>query len=579
MSNTTASITVDGVDIKMESSDNHKNGHKNYFYLDNNQKKHYKEHLTTEVQDTFLGSDQVFLNDAVESWSNGNSVDSSGDDSSLAKMEQWATWFSADQLDAFCEAGDISQDLCNALKAMSIFEQCGYSGNDLQTMMINFEAMSDEDKAAFVALDDDEEMEITGDDYVTTGTDTYELSAHITSDPTEQQQLACIYLLNSSTSDIEATASQDEDPSAFEQFINLSFEGSYDATNDTYSDELEYINGIDDWTTLGDTTTDYLETIAKGMPDIYDAAQSADDDDVSDDSSESSDVTFTAADFVASGAVDEFVAEVGDIPDDPDELKAMLTADCPTFTALSEDDQDEIVTWMIAASDPNNVVDEDGNVYTKATDANGNTEFDDDGNVVWELVEAAPQAEAMWNSGVSFEDSMNIGCLMFMVLMDRMDAQTDIIEEYTDATDEKNSILADANAALSALRTAQSAADGDDIDLSDITFEPDSDDYDDYTDSDGEMTLYDYVNLINSDNGGDLALSSDFDLKDLSDTEVTALISSLDDYATEKSTDSQSAYQTLSEESGRYTSTSELLSNFISTWSSGHMSIIANLKN
>jgi len=268
-------------------------------------------------------------------------------------------------------------------------------------------------------------------------------------------------------------------------------------------------------------------------------------------------------DFVTTQTQNQGVPDTGS-PTSREDITNYLAANIDGWDSYTPEEQNALVDEMVNETDPDVSVDADGNYVKPATDASGNVVTGADGQPQTVVVGKPLTADDMRGLGIPDADSVDIGTLMFLVLMDRMQSQDDLIRGYTEDVDKKNQDLKNATAAQAALRACN--ADSGDVDITDTYFTNQSGD---------EVSVYDYCKAY----GIDIPQDSNGNAKtSLNSTEMDNLLTSMKSYSDTLSTDAQSALQKLQQATDRYSNTNSLLTNFESAWRSMLKEVIGNIR-
>lgn len=507
--------------------------------------------MEDKVDDMY--DDDGTMEGAIYNWTQGDNV--SGDQ--MDTIVEWATFWDSSELDAIQEKG-FSEELINAMKVIQTMNYMGYSDSQINNAMKTYMSMSAEDKATVV--DSMIEYNVThkfhshikigqGDDSMS-----FEGNKIEDMDLTKEAQQAVAFLVYADPDTIAEDAESNPDTTMFSAYMNEDFQsGTYESISEDYQSSVNYLARGGSWANQDPTAMDCWNDIIDGMGDVVEGNVSSADGaggdpvDYSGYTYANPRVVLTSSDLYTA------IKDAGGLPATQEEIETLISTACPTFDSLGASDKQAVVDWLVAAQDENNLVDENGNIWTEnGVDANGDPTY----KLVMVMPGVDPDAED------NFMEEMNISALMFYVLMGRMDNQEELIRHYGDLADAKNNMLSDANAVVDAVTTAKAEGDGN-CDVEDI----------DVTLHDGTtMTVSEFIETYEIDIGDDL------DLGDLSDAEAEALIGKLNSFADKCSTDAQSETQSLNQAVSRYETTSTQLSNYSKSKSSLDQEINANLK-
>ncbi len=496
------------------------------------------------------------LEDDMEAWRRGDNV--SGD--TLDNFIKYASMFDPAELQQIYEHGGIqNKEVLDALKVACMLKGLGYSDSEVNKMMKNYMALSDEDKADVVANTYNVDIEHNVHVHVRIGDDSYGLldNEWADFDCTKEMTMSVAFLQYADPDDIKADYESDPDKSMYQCFMDLDFSGDYASIEDDYSTELTYLRGHPDWEQMGDEAMDDMKNIIRAMPDAKADAEAEAADGDSADPTTMTDVPVNYSDareVLYSSELWEEIDENG-IPDNEEDLDALIGETCPSWETVDPDQKQMVLDWITAASDPSNVVGADGNVYHQ-------TGVNEDGEPVFTLVAEAPTPESLKDGGASMLDTLVLVVLMMFVLEHRMDGQEEQVRGYGDRTEAKNDMLDDNNKVENYVSGLIAEAKDGNVDATDG----------EVTLSDGtSVTVEDYIEMNNID------IPEGCDLSNMTQEEADAVVDSIGTFGQKCSTDANTEVQTLNEATNRYETTAQMTSGYVKTSFTTDTHIIENI--
>jgi hypothetical protein len=235
------------------------------------------------------------------------------------------------------------------------------------------------------------------------------------------------------------------------------------------------------------------------------------------------------------------------------------------WDTLPTETQSSIVDQFMSFLDPSVTVDQLGNFAVPVINDDGSFEYNDDGSIKTETLQKPLGPEDLRDMGLSEDQTIDVGTLMFLVLMERLDSQQDIIRDYEQEVEEKNNDADNASAALSKLRAATPGDDGT-VDLGSLTFE---------TESGKEVDIVEFCQIY----GIDLPTDADGNpIENVTAEQLSNVTSNVDSFQQSATSDADNATQYLQRAMDKMTNTNQMLTNFESTWTSMLKAIINNLR-